>query len=273
MLLEGVRIESATYGIYRPALENHVYRDLTLTAVTSEPFNRGMDDASTQTGRLTVDGLTFSRFPYDGHIPLIQLSDNNVTGQAESHFRNVRLLDRKDKSRRALVDRGGGARTAPLTEAGVPVYLHDHYGPGRTAKIASLAATALMTDGTAWRDEAPLTGKDSRVTEVRDIAFPKLLDPVDDLAPVTLITGTRSEGGQLIVTGVTHDNGEIAAIMVNGQTAKVLSLNAGVADWQITLPAANTQKITAFATDQAGNTEQAPHKIALAAEPIKTAAK
>jgi hypothetical protein len=120
MLLEHVHIEHATYGIYRPALENHVYRDITIAEVTSEPFNRGMDDASTQTGRLTVDGLTFLRFPNDSHIPLIQMSDNNATGEAESHFRNVNLVDRKDGSRRALVNRGGGARTPQLTERGVP---------------------------------------------------------------------------------------------------------------------------------------------------------
>ena len=144
VLLEHILIDHATYGIYRPALENHVYRDLTISAVTSEPFNRGMDDASTQFGRLTVDGLTFIGFPHDSQIPLIQMSDNNPTGEAESHFRNVRLLDRKDSSRRALVDRGGGARTAPITEHGVPVYLHDYYGPGRTANIASTAAARRL---------------------------------------------------------------------------------------------------------------------------------
>jgi hypothetical protein len=271
MLLEQVHIDSAVYGIYRPALENHVYRDLRLTSVSSEPFNRGMDDASTQTGRLTVDGLTFQNVRGDS-IPLIQISDNNVTGQAESHFRNVRVLTRKEDSKRALVDRGGGARTPPVTAAGVPVYLHDYYGPGRTAKIISTAATALMADGTAWRKEAPLTGPDSVVAEVHDIPFPQLLDPVDDLAPVTFITGTRTQGDQLIITGVSHDNGEITGVTVNGQPAKILSLTAGVADWQITLPAA-ARKITAFATDKAGNTEKAPHHITLAAELPRTAAK
>jgi hypothetical protein len=125
MLLDGIRIDHATYGIYRPALENHVYRNITIAHTTSEPFNRGMDDASTQFGTLTVDHLTFEAFPDDRHIPLIQMSDNNPAGTAESHFRNVVLIDRNDKGRRALVDRGGGTRTPPLSEHGVPVFLHD----------------------------------------------------------------------------------------------------------------------------------------------------
>ncbi|MDB6154378.1 MAG: hypothetical protein JWL90_2831 [Chthoniobacteraceae bacterium] len=265
MLLDHVHIEHATYGIYRPAFENHVYRDLTIAEVTSEPFNRGMDDASTQTGRLTVDGLTFLRFPHDSHIPLIQISDNNPTGQAESHFRNVRLLDRKDGTRRALVNRGGGARTAPLTERGVPIYLHDYFGPGRTAKFASALAANLMNDGSAWRKEPPLTGDESLVTETPEIPFPNLLDPVDDLAPVTLITGTQTRDGKLIVTGVSYDNGEIASVLVNGQAATIVSINAGVADWQITIDA--TPAVIAFAKDKAGNIEQNAHQL----EPARVA--
>jgi hypothetical protein len=262
VLLERVRIEHATYGIYRPALENHVYRDLTIASVTSEPFNRGMDDASTQFGRLTVDGLTFTRFPDNRQIPLIQISDNNPTGDAESHFRNVRLLERKDASRRALVDRGGGARPAPITAAGVPVYLHDQYGPGRTAKVESSIAAERGSDGTAWKQEAPLTGNDSVVTEVRDVPFPKLLDPVDDLAPTTIITGARLQDGKLMVTGITHDNGDIAEIQVNGQVAEIVSMSAGVADWKISLERSDAGKVSAFAKDKAGNSEQTPHERA-----------
>ena len=259
VLLEHIHIDHATYGIYRPALENHVYRDLVISSTTSEPFNRGMDDASTQFGRLTVDGLTFVRFPPNDQIPLIQISDNNPTGDAESHFRNVQALERKDGSRRALVDRGGGARPTPITEHGVPVYLHDYFGPGRTAKVASIAAVDLMKEGTAWRQEPPLTGGDSVVAEVPDMPFPQLLDPVDDLAPVTVITGTQRKDGKLIVTGITHDNGTIDGITVNGDTARIMSSTAGVTDWQI--ETAPTGKITASAKDKAGNIERHAHEI------------
>ena len=50
MLIENVQIDHVAYGIYRPTFENHVYRNLTSPARRSEPFNRGMDDASTQYG-------------------------------------------------------------------------------------------------------------------------------------------------------------------------------------------------------------------------------
>jgi hypothetical protein len=219
-----------------------------------------MDDASTQFGRLTVDGLTFTRFPDNRQIPLIQISDNNPTGEAESHFRNVHLLERKDGSKRALVDRGGGARPTPITAAGVPVYLHDQYGPGRTAKVESSIAANLVSDGTAWKQETPLTGDESVVTEVRDVPFPKLLDPVDDLAPATMITGARLQDGKLNVTGITHDNGDIAEIVVNGQPAEIVSMHAGVADWRISLKHPDAEKVIAFAKDKAGNREQTAHE-------------
>jgi hypothetical protein len=273
MLLERVHIDHATYGIYRPALENHVFRDITISNVTSEPFNRGMDDATTQFGRATIDGLTFMRFPHDRQIPLIQISDNNPTGTAESHFRNVQLLERKDGSRRALVDRGGGARPAPLTAAGVPVYLHDYYGPGRTAKVASTLATNLASEGSAWRKETGLTGADSVATEVQGIQFPQLLEPTDDLAPATIITGAREAGEEVIVTGVSHDNGDIASVTVNGREARITSTSAGVVDWKIALDRTEAGKVIAFASDKAGNVERTPHEVAIGKRRSEVAAR
>ena len=266
MLLEHLRIDHATYGIYRPAFENHVYRDLTIANTTSEPFNRGMDDASTQFGKLTVDGLTFSHFPNDSYIPLIQISDNNPTGDGESHFRNVQLLDRQDKGRRALVNRGGGARPLPVTEQGVPVYLHDYYGAGRTAEVASTLARNLVADGRTWRQEIPVTGDESVVTEVSAVPFPQLLDPVDDLPPATMITNVREVSGKFVVTGVTHDNGEIASVIVNGRPANITSVKAGVADWSISLDAVTAGKVVATAQDAAGNVEQTPHEVGIGRE-------
>src|SRR5262249_52655839 len=151
-------------------------------------------------------------------------------GTAESHFRNITLINRADRGKRALVNRGGGARPAPITEHGVPVYLHDYYGPGRTAKIGSTQDAALMRDGTAWRQEPPLTGDQSVATEVQDIPFPQLLDPVDDLPPATMITSaTVEKDGKLHVTGITHDNGEIASVSVNGHPAKAVFAQPGLA--------------------------------------------
>src|SRR5262249_46306871 len=146
------------------------------------PFNRGHDDDSVQYGVLAVDGLTFSG-AHMNYVPLIQISDDNPTGAAESHFRNVRVIDRRDKNRRALVNLGGGPRPNPKPPHGVPVYLHDWYGPGRHAKVVSTRAKDLVGDGNKYHAEPPLTGDESRVAEVRDVPFPALLSPADDLPP------------------------------------------------------------------------------------------
>jgi hypothetical protein len=50
-------------------------------------------------------------------------------------------------------------------------------------------------------------------------------------------------------------------VTVNGQPAKILSNEAGVADWSIQLTASAAEKITAHAVDQAGNVEQTKHEI------------
>jgi hypothetical protein len=272
MMLEHVSITRATYGIYRPAFENHVYRDLRITEVTSEPFNRGNDDASVQFGSLTVDGLTFAKCPYNSYYPLIQISDNNPGGTAESHFRNVTRVDDREGNRRALVNRGGGTRTPPVTATSVPVYLHDYLGPNRIAKIVSTAAGDVAGNISQYEAHAPLTGDESRMTEVKGVTFPKLLDPADDLPPVTVITGTQIQNGKLIVTGISHDNGDVSAVTVNGKSAKIVSLNHGVVDWQITLDSPRDGKISAFAADKAGNVEKTPHEIIVGVDVPKLSA-
>ena len=101
-----------------------------------------------QYGPLAVDGLTFDGFQgYRNSVPLIQISDNNPTGAAVSYFRGVRVVHRRDKGRRSLVNIGGGTRTPPKTPRGVPIFLLDHYGPGRHAKVVSTRAPDLLNDG------------------------------------------------------------------------------------------------------------------------------
>jgi hypothetical protein len=260
MLLENVRIDRAAYGIYRPAFENQVYRGLHLSRIGAEPFNRGMDDASAQTGRITVDGMIFENFNAYG-LALVQISDNNLSGDADTHFRNVELRD--VHPRRAFVDRGGGALADPVTDKGVPVYVHDHFGPGRHAKVVSTAARDLAGDNEKYVEVEKLTGEKSLAAEVSGVEFPELLDPVDDHPPATIILSARRQDGKLVVKGVSHDNGEVADVTVNGQAAKIVSQTAGVADWEITL-AADAKKIVAHAADAAGNVEQRKHELKLA---------
>jgi hypothetical protein len=263
MLVENVHIDHAAYGIYRPWFENHVYRNLHIARTAAEPFNRGLDDRSIQHGSIAVDGLTFSNIGYGGRMPLIQISDNNPSGKAESHFRNVKVLGKRDPKRWPLVNLGGGPRPTPKAPTGVPYYLHDYFGPGRTAKVVSTRAKDLMSDGNNYERKPPLTGDESAVAEVKGIEFPKLLDPVDDLPPATIISSVQSRNGRLIVRGITHDDGDVKSISVNGKPATIVSSEAGVADWRIDLAVTAKQKLTAVATDAAGNVEKNPHVVAV----------
>ncbi|HWN95211.1 MAG TPA: hypothetical protein VNT99_09270, partial [Methylomirabilota bacterium] len=91
--------------------------------------------------------------------------------------------------------------------------------------------------------------------------FPQLLAPVDDLPPATLITSIQSKGTQRIVRGISHDNGRIATVTVNGQKATITTQHSGVADWIISLDAPAAGRYLAKATDHAGNAELTPHEV------------
>ena len=265
MLMENVLLDRAVYGVYRPMFENHVYRNIRMINTEGEPFNRGMDDASTQFGRITVDGLSFDGFYNGSGIPLIQISDNDATGWAESHFRNVVWKNGRGGGHRKLFDRGGGARNDPVSDEGVPYYLHDHFGEGRHARIVSRKAVDLLKDGAEYRARPPLTGPDALAAEVTDVDFPELLTPVDDLPPATVITSAVRRNGRLLVRGVSHDNGQITRVLVNQTPATFVSHEAGVVDWEAKLSAAAKadvgSSVYAFAVDQAGNREQTGHRV------------
>src|SRR5262249_7614838 len=177
LLVEHLHIHHAAYGVYHPNYDNHVYRDVYIGKTETEPFNRGHDDDSVQYGVLTVDGLTFADIRSGDHMPLIQISDTNGSGNAATYLRNVRTLNWNGSRGRALVNRGGGPRPEPKSEKGVPVYLLDWFGTGRHAKVISTKAPDLKAEGLEFHPEPPLTGDESRVAEVANIEFPSLLDP------------------------------------------------------------------------------------------------
>jgi hypothetical protein len=263
MLIEDVTVNHGTYGIYRPMFKNHVYRDIHLIDTDGEPFNRGMDDASAQFGSITVDGLRIEGFYHGNSVPLIQMSDNAPAGPVESHFRNVSWTGGHGGGHRAIFDLGGGARVDPVTAAGVAYYLHDYYGPGRDAKIVSRKAAALLADGHEYREQSPLAGPDALAAEVDDVEFPELLTPVDDLPPATIVTSLVEEEGKIRVRGVSHDNGRIVAVRVNGRPAEIVSRAAGVVDWRVTLDRPQNGVVVADAVDAAGNAEQTGHWLTL----------
>ena len=260
LLVENMRIHGAEYGIYHPNYDHHVYRNLRISETHEEPFNRGLDDLSVQYGPLTVDGLTFEGL---GHvpIPLIQITDDNPFS-AETHIRNLKIVEPRDNGKRSIVNLGGGNQPTPKTPRCVPIYLHDYYGPGRHAKIVSTKSRDLKTDGLAYKEQTPLTGAFSRVAEVKNLDFPQLLRPVDSLLPGTVITHVRlTPDGNLIVAGSTTDDGKVTRVLVNGKEAK--SLRGDFAEWEIDLgkSATNEVNVEAAAEDFAGNVEAVPHRL------------
>ncbi|HEY2251540.1 MAG TPA: hypothetical protein VGH74_10790, partial [Planctomycetaceae bacterium] len=270
LLVENMTIQSH-YGVYHPNFDNHVYRNLTIRQTSTEPFNRGHDDDSVQHGVLTVDGLTFDDCR-SGGMPLIQISDDNATGNAVSHFRRVEVVNWKDNSRgKAIVNLGGGPRPQPKTEKGVPIYLHGWYGPGRDALVVSTRSPEFKARPADFHADPSLTGDESRVAEVANVDFPQPLDPIDDLPPATVITHVARRDGAWYVRGTCSDNGAVQRVLVNGREAVALSPN--FAEWEITLDAAGTSEgksaqestgsIAACAEDAAGNVEKQSHRMDL----------
>ncbi|MFM8272448.1 MAG: hypothetical protein ACKODX_08970, partial [Gemmata sp.] len=255
LAVENLTIHKAAYGVYHPNYDNHYYKNVLISYTNTEPFNRGHDDLSVQYGTLTVDGLTFDGIR-SGGMPLIQISDDNPTGTAVTHLRNVKTLNWTDGSRaKAVANLGGGPRPTPKTEKGVPIYFHDWFGPGRHALVVSTKSGEYKAEPKAFRPEAPLTGDESRVAEVKDIAFPAMPQPADDLPPATVITHVGTKDGKLHVRGSTIDNGAVKSVKVNGTV--VQSIEANHRQWEVLLDA-GTKELKALAEDAAGNVEQTP---------------
>src|SRR5262249_4552383 len=153
----------------------------------------------------------------------------------------------------------------------------DYYGQGRHAKVVAPYSKDFLSASGKYRSENPLTARDgwhefytgSRVTEVKDIEFPKLLDPVDDLQPTTVITHvTRAADGKMTVQGTTADNGTIKRVVVNGKEARATAPN--FTRWEIILDKAS--KLEAHAEDEAGNVEKNPHVVLASHAPKRAAA-
>jgi hypothetical protein len=99
-------------------------------------------------------------------------------------------------------------------------------------------------------------------TAPKETEFPTPLDPVDDLAPATVITHLRNPAvGQLVVRGTTSDNGAVREVLVNGRKARALAPN--FAEWEVVFEGLRPgeMKLTAHATDAAGNVEKRPHVL------------
>jgi hypothetical protein len=281
VLIDGLRQHNTVYGYRAMNCDNHVYRNFTLSGranvpfaavsagpkPSTEPLHRIIHDGGGTLGgnlRLTVDGLTFEGIAGDGGDPLIHVFDLEAVAKSV-HFRNVKHDDRVGDSKRELLHVSPVVPVAPETPQDVvPVYLHDAYGPGRHAKAVWIHSKAYANDGLKYRAEKPLTGKqygmETVVAEVGDVEFPKLLDPVDDLPPTTVITHVRRPAeGRLTVRGVTADNGAVKRVLVNGVEAKATA--PSFTEWEVTLEKVppGEFRLEAYAEDAAGNVEKNRH--------------
>jgi hypothetical protein len=259
LLVEGLKVNGAAYGVYHPDYDAHVYRNIYLNRIGAEPINRGDDDDSIQRGSFTYDGLTIENSRV-GRDPIIQMACTSPITGAEGHFRNV-TLDGITGSRGKIVDLGGGPRNDTL-EHPVAYFFHDHFAPNTVTKVVSTGFPA--PEGADFQPVAGFTGKEVRAAKAEGIAFPQLLDPVDDLAPATLITSVQPlEDGRVLIRGTSHDDGEIASVKVNGTAAELHKVTDGVADWSATVKIAPGERISAEAQDAAGNREHTPSYFSL----------
>ncbi|CAN5466917.1 hypothetical protein BH11PLA2_BH11PLA2_20840 [soil metagenome] len=255
-LIDGLKVKNSAYGIYHPDSDAHEYRDIEFDNVSAEPINGGHDEESRPHGDFTYDRLTFKNCKLK-RDPLVQLTLAATKPNVAGHFRNVTVI--ASKSEVGTVEFTGGPRSNKLANP-VSYYFHDFPDPGTVSIVAS-AKVIAAANAANFRNIADWTGADARLAPANATVFPKLFAPVDDLPPATLITSIRVEGTKRIVSGVSHDNGEIATVVVNGQPAKITFQQAGVAEWTITVEASVDGRYIAKSTDRVGNVELTPHDI------------
>jgi hypothetical protein len=260
-LMDGLDVKDGVYGVYHPDYDAHVYRRIHFNNVVSEPINRGHDDESVQFGTFTYDDLRLENCRV-GRDPLIQLACTSPHAGAAGHFRQLLITNSVSRVGK-VVDLGGGPRNDKL-ENPVAYYFHGYPSEGHVTKVLSAKFTN-ETSRAAYHSLDGFTGKDVRAAEVQGAEFPTLLEPVDDLPPATMITSVQKVKGKLRVRGVAIDDGEIASVTVNGRAAKVATGHAGVADWEIALDIPRDRKLSASASDKAGNQEKTGHQLVMSA--------
>ena len=83
--------------------------------------------------------------------PVVHMSDNNLSGKAESYFRNVTWGKCQRQASGLQSRRAQYPSRSVSSRQGVPYYIFDHYGPGRHAKIVSTKAAHLLKDGNTYQ--------------------------------------------------------------------------------------------------------------------------
>jgi hypothetical protein len=257
-LCEGLRVKNAVYGVYHPDYDAHVYRDLDFDNINSEPINRGHDDESIQYGDFTYERVTLRNCRV-GRDPLIQMACTSPRPGVSGHFRDLKLENSTSQS--SIVDLGGGPRNDALQNP-VTYVFHQMGSTGENIEVVSRKFPDKLASR-GYSEREGFTGRDVAAAVLsQQPEFPNLLAPKDDLAPVTMITSVKRKDGRLTIRGVSHDNGTITSVTVNGSEAKIIAQQAGVADWAVEIPVA--EKLEARARDEAGNAEKRPHALSVA---------
>jgi hypothetical protein len=224
LLIDGLNIDASVYGFYRAKFNHHAYSRVVLREV-------GLPEAFSQGPPPT--GLIF---PSSGDSAFARVGARFSDSEKE---RFTKLL---------------GSALVELAPADAERLVRGSYNTGGQVDGRPLPRIV----------EAPRLAKGSGVTcgPLSSAAFPKPLDPVDDLPPATVITSVQQIGpGRVLVRGTTYDNGSVKCVRVNGRNAKPLT--SSYAEWEITLNTASDDKlpISAAAEDAAGNIERTPHKL------------
>jgi hypothetical protein len=242
MMVDGMQIYGSRYGIFQPIYDHHA-------------FNR----------------LTISRTEVPGGHPILPIGQKPEGLEFPDEVKDDRALG---------FSKGGGipaAKAASGKPLAVESYIPVEKGTGENA-----SSSGNLADGPALSPAAakemkrrllenagdPLLDSPSGppAATLSSAAFPKPLDPVDDLPPATVVTFVgKAADGKWVVRGTTSDNGVVKRVLVNGREAQAMVPN--FAEWEITLAGVRPgeEKLTAYAEDEAGNIEKTPHVVSVAA--------
>jgi hypothetical protein len=264
MLIENVKINYAAYGIYRAEHDHHVYRNVHLTGIRTRAIGfsgraDGHGRGGVQQGSYTHEKLTLDNI--HTKTQLICMSQTSSQTGVAAHFRNLVLNDAKSLNNLINMSRD-------RLQNGVAFYFHDYPKRGQVSKVVSVEYPELMKDG-VYHEIEGFTGSNVRARVVKNVEFPTLLKPVDDLPPATIVTfpphgATVSlKNGTLIVRGTTTDNTRTKRVVVNGTAATDIDYNFH--QWEVKLSGLKPGpiKLAAYAEDVHGNVEQLPHQLVI----------
>ena len=267
LLVENMRIHRAATASIIPTTTITSTATCSSARPTPSRSTAATTTTACSTASLTVDGLTFDGIR-TGDMPLIQISDDNPTGKAESHFRNVKVIDWHDDNKRGA----GQPRRRPAADAedadrACRSTCTTSSAPARTPRSSAPAAKDYGKDGLTYRaDAAADRRRIARGRGHRRRRSPNCSTRWTTCRRRRSSRTSSADDGK--VRGPRHDgdNGTVTKVMVNGQAAK--SLSANFAEWEVVLDEAKAGevKVSAFAEDAAGNVEKRPHVVVVRSE-------